>query len=121
MSVLQGIFLGMLQGVAEFLPVSSSGHLAVVQKLFNLGDVPLLFDVILHLATLLAVVIFFRVKIWNLLCTFGRVIYRKKDMNQEEMEVYRNDCRYIGAVIIATIITGALGIVSSKYIPFSLF
>ena len=36
MSVLEGILLGLLQGVAEFLPISSSGHLAIAQKLFNL-------------------------------------------------------------------------------------
>lgn len=58
MSILQSILLGILQGIAEFLPISSSGHLAVAQHLFNLQDVPLLYDVILHLATLLAVVIF---------------------------------------------------------------
>lgn len=63
MSVLQSILLGILQGIAEFLPISSSGHLAVAQFLFKLDDVPLLYDVILHLATLLAVVIFFRAKI----------------------------------------------------------
>ena len=65
MSVIQGIIMGVLQGIAEFLPISSSGHLAVVQKLFGLNDVPLLFDVMLHLATLLAVVLYFRRKIWQ--------------------------------------------------------
>ena len=59
MSVFQSIFLGILQGIAEFLPISSSGHLAVAQRLFALEDVPLLFDIFLHLATLGAVVLFF--------------------------------------------------------------
>ena len=70
MTVLQSLLLGILQGIAEFLPISSSGHLAIVQKLFGLEEVPLLFDVMLHLATLLAVVIFFRKKIWELLVAF---------------------------------------------------
>ena len=77
MTVLQSLLLGILQGIAEFLPISSSGHLAIVQKLFGLEEVPLLFDVMLHLATLLAVVIFFRKKIWELLKVFGRWIARK--------------------------------------------
>ncbi|MDY5634606.1 MAG: undecaprenyl-diphosphate phosphatase, partial [Treponema porcinum] len=71
MTVIQGILLGILQGIAEFLPISSSGHLAVMQKLFSLEGVPLLFDIMLHLATLLAVVLYFRKKIWTLLCVFG--------------------------------------------------
>ena len=59
MSVVEGILLGLLQGVAEFLPISSSGHLALAQELFDLDDVPLLFDIMLHLATLGAVLLFF--------------------------------------------------------------
>ena len=59
MTVLQSIFLGLLQGFTEFLPVSSSGHLILAQKLW---DIPgnLFFDVMLHLGTLLAVVIAMR-------------------------------------------------------------
>ena len=46
MTILQAIFLGALQGVAEFLPISSSGHLALCKTLFGLEEVPLLFDII---------------------------------------------------------------------------
>ena len=74
MTVIQGILLGILQGIAEFLPISSSGHLAVVQKLFGLEEVPLLFDIMLHLATLLAVVLYFRKKIWTLFCAYSVVL-----------------------------------------------
>ena len=59
MSVIQGILLGILQGIAEFLPISSSGHLAVAQNIFGLDDLPLLFDVFLHLARLAAVCLYF--------------------------------------------------------------
>ena len=45
MTVFQSILLGILQGIAEFLPISSSGHLAVAQRLFGLQEVPLLFDI----------------------------------------------------------------------------
>lgn len=121
MTVLQGLLLGILQGIAEFLPISSSGHLAVVQNIFGLEDVPLLFDVFLHLATLAAVCIYFWRKIWELLKVFGRWIARKPS-NEAEVDdlLCGNDeagRKTIIAIIITTIITGVMGIVSSKIIP----
>ncbi len=120
MSVLQALLLGVLQGIAEFLPISSSGHLQLVQKLFGLEDVPLLYDVFLHLATLLAVFIFFRKKIWELLCSFFRLIFRRPCPTfsnctpEQSLEIERNTHRYILGVILATIVTGVIGIVTSK-------
>jgi undecaprenyl-diphosphatase len=61
MSLFKAIALGVLQGLTEFLPVSSSGHLALAQQLFPLGlDDSLAFDVWLHFGTLLAVLVYFR-------------------------------------------------------------
>lgn len=114
MSVFQGIILGFIQGVAEFLPISSSGHLQLVQTLFGLDEVPLLFDVFLHLATLAAVCLFFWKKIWELLKCFGRWISHSKDSTSEEDKAGQKN---IIAIIISTIITAALGVVSSKLIP----
>ena len=58
MTFLQSILLGLIQGVAEFLPISSSGHLAIAEHLLDMSgasDIPEFFDVLLHLGTLLAV------------------------------------------------------------------
>src|SRR3989338_6528028 len=55
----QSFFLGLIQGIAEWLPVSSSGHLVLAQKLMNI-DVPVAFHVWLHFSTLLVILIFFR-------------------------------------------------------------
>lgn len=54
----QSIVLGIIQGITEWLPVSSSGHLVLAQKLMNL-DVPVAFDVFLHFASLLVLLLFF--------------------------------------------------------------
>ena len=125
MTVLQGFLLGILQGVAEFLPISSSGHLALVQSLFGLEDVPLLYDIFLHMSTLLAVTIYFWPKIWALLKCFGRWI-TKKQKSDNQVQISENDLlcptdkigqKTIIAIIVATIITGAFGVVTSKLIP----
>ena len=58
MTFLQSILLGLIQGVAEFLPISSSGHLAIAQNLLNINaEVPAFYDVLLHLGTLAAVIL----------------------------------------------------------------
>lgn len=59
MSYWLAIFLGAVQGLTEFLPVSSSGHLVLLQKIFGVGEVPVCFNTMVHLGTLVAVVIFF--------------------------------------------------------------
>ena len=59
MSFWLAIFLGVIQGVTEFLPISSSGHLVLLQKFFGVGEAPIFFDTMLHLGTLLAVGVFF--------------------------------------------------------------
>lgn len=66
MTFWQAIILGLVQGVTEFLPVSSSGHLFLLEKYLGINDGSLSFEISLHLATLLAVVIFFWPKIKQL-------------------------------------------------------
>ena len=57
MTISQSIILGLIQGLTEFLPVSSSGHLVIFQHLLNLSEPPVVFDVLVHLATSLAIII----------------------------------------------------------------
>lgn len=61
------VFLGLVQGLAEFLPISSSGHLLLFEHLFGVDTDGLLFTIVLHLATLLAVVVVYRKKLWTLI------------------------------------------------------
>ena len=67
MSILQAIILGIVQGIAEFLPISSSGHLVILQKIFNISHKSVIFDVVLHVGTLLPVLFVFRADILNLI------------------------------------------------------
>jgi len=126
MSIIQGIFLGVLQGISEFLPISSSGHLAVAQHLLGLGAIPLLFDVFLHVATLCATVLYFRKKIWKLIIILIRwIMHRPISAAAPAGEVCADGLsgteqlgrKTIIAVILATVITGIMGVVSSRIIP----
>ena len=62
MSFWQAVALGAVQGDTEFLPVSSSGHLVLLRGILEVGEVPLLFDVLLHLSTLAATAVVFRAR-----------------------------------------------------------
>jgi len=76
MSLLEAIVLALVQGLTEFLPVSSSGHLALARALFDAtssgGQEGVFYEVLLHVATMLAVVLFFRRELWALTAAFGR-------------------------------------------------
>lgn len=60
MNSINGLILGIVQGLTEFLPISSSGHILLFSKILNIEAPPILFDIILHLGTLFAVLIYFR-------------------------------------------------------------
>ena len=75
MTVFTSFLLGLIQGVAEFLPISSSGHLAIAQNLLNLqAEIPAFFDVLLHLGTLLAVFVAYWQDIKDMVAEFFRGI-----------------------------------------------
>ena len=106
MNIIQALILGIIQGITEFLPVSSSGHLALIQNL--IGEVNVSFDVILHMATLLAVLVYFSKDIWNLIKGFFSFSWKD--------ERFRT-CIYI---IIASIPIALIGY-GFRYFIYSLF
>lgn len=96
MTLLESVVLGLVQGLTEFLPVSSTGHLVLAREFFGLGgEYSLAVDAVLHLATALAVLIYFRKDILRLLHSFSHMILRK--------EVERGDRILIWALILGTI------------------
>lgn len=70
MTVLQAFVLGMVQGLTEFLPISSSGHLIIIPSVFGWGIQPLVFDTILHLGTALALIVYFWKDLWDIATKF---------------------------------------------------
>lgn len=67
MSIFESIILGIIQGVTEFLPISSSGHLVLFQRIFNIGKEGIAFDIMLHVATLIAVLTVFYKEAWYMI------------------------------------------------------
>jgi undecaprenyl-diphosphatase len=84
METLQAIVLGIIQGLGEFLPISSSGHLVVLPKIFGWEDQGLAFDVALHFGTLFAILIYFREDWKNIISRsyflreLGRIVIDRK-------------------------------------------
>jgi len=73
MTTPEAIILGIIQGLTEFLPVSSSGHLVLFQKIFGLKQAELFFDVAVHLGTLVAVIAVFRREVNNIISALIRL------------------------------------------------
>lgn len=105
MSLLGAILLGIVQGIAEFLPISSSGHLAVLQNLFGVEDPAqgnLLFDVMLHLGTLISVVVAYRREILEIIRSLIGLITGKGGRSLTA-EPYGPPRRFVLMIIVATL------------------
>lgn len=107
MTLLHIITLAIIQGITEFLPISSSGHLILVPALTDWPDQGILMDVGVHVGTLMAVVLYFRADIMRMLCAFWQMITLKKDINQP-------DKRLMIAIILSTIPVVIVGGLVSK-------
>ena len=103
--MLESVILGLIQGITEFLPISSSGHLILIPKIFGWQDQGLAFDVVVHLGSLVAVVFVFRKKLAEILRgIFGQG--RGAEKNSQ-----------LGVLIILSIIpAGIIGYLFGDYI-----
>lgn len=106
----QSIVLGLVQGLSEFLPISSSGHLALLQKIFGIGEGNvLLFPVLLHIGTLIAVVAVYWRDLFDLIIELFAVF---KDLfTGKGLQIRKNETRKLGfLIIVATIPTAIIGL-----------
>src|SRR3989344_1642598 len=104
MDLFQAAILGLVQGLSEFLPISSSGHLIIVPALLGWGELPnkLSFDVALHLGTALAVIAYF----WK---DWVRLVLSLKDPKSQ-------DARFLYLLIIGSIPAGVIGLIFDKWV-----
>ena len=79
MTLFQITVLAIIQGITEFLPVSSSGHLALTPVLLGWEDQGLTIDVAVHVGTLGAVIVYLRGEIWLMLCGLGKLTTGRVD------------------------------------------
>ena len=123
MTILQAIFLGIIQGLTEFLPVSSSGHLAIAQNIFEIDTGgSMLFDIMLHVGTLAAVFVAYRKDIVRMIreaiciCidiganTKVWISNRKNDEALRYKRIIHNNYRkFVVLILVSTIPTGVIG------------
>jgi len=104
MGLIHSIILGMIQGLGEFLPISSSGHLVVIPQMLRWEDQGLAFDVALHIGTLFAVIYYFRQEIAKLLFSFAEGIFSFSPFSDKDSRF----CWYILAATIPGAVAGYL-------------
>jgi undecaprenyl-diphosphatase len=111
MDWIQAMWLGILQGITEFLPISSSAHLILVPKLLGWKDQGLVFDLSVHVGTLLAVLLYFRHDLKTILFDSISSVGQKKIVGQGQMGLY---------MVLATIPTGFMGLLLMDLVETSL-
>ncbi len=123
MTILQAILLGIIQGITEFLPVSSSGHLAIFQNIFKIDTGgSMLFDVMLHVGTLAAVFVVYRKDIMKMILEALRIcvdiaanikIWISNRRDDEALRyrriIHNNYRKFVVLILVSTIPTGVIG------------
>lgn len=103
------LFLGLIQGFTEPIPISSSGHLVLIRELFNLEITSLSFEILVHFGSLIAIMYVYRTDIKQLAINFMKyVVNRKHD--------YKHDFLFVSYLLIATFITGVIGLFVEDFI-----
>ncbi len=106
MTYFQAVILGLVQGLAEFLPISSSGHLAILENFFGIKENMLFFAVMLHFGTLIAVFVVFWKDIWELL---KELVLTIKDLvGRKGLRLDERPVRKLGVMIIVSCIPTAI-------------
>ncbi len=94
MNYVDAIILGVVQGLTEFLPISSSGHLVIFQKMLGIEIHDLLFDVIVHLATVFVIIVFYR----NVLLSLIKGLFQISSWNRQNKSLQLIQSLFIGTL-----------------------
>ena len=132
MNILKAILMGVLQGLTEFLPVSSSGHLGLIKGLFGLNTESILFDVLLHVATLISICAVFYKDVLRLVIEFGgmckdifgNAVALGKSLTDGKTPQYARVIssayrRFVLLLIVSTIPTGIIGVFMKDIVEFT--
>jgi undecaprenyl-diphosphatase len=118
MSLFHSVVLGIIQGIGEFLPISSSAHLIIIPWFLNWDDGGLTFDVALHAGTLIALLIYFRTEWINLLLSLRRLNSKSylllQNKNAKALSKEDFDLRLTLFILIATIPGAMMGLALEK-------
>ena len=112
MSYLEAIVLALVQGLTEFLPISSSAHLILVPAFLGWEDQGLAFDVAVHLGSLIAVCIYFRAEITAICRAWLKSVVRREAPNAEAL--------FGWYIVVATVPAGLVGLFMHEYIEANL-
>ncbi len=130
MSVLESILLGIVQGVTEFLPVSSSGHLAILENIFHVEtNGSMLFDIMLHIGTLAAVFIVYHKDIWSMIKEFFFMVgdlfsnlhtfflnkIHKTSLKYKKI-VNNSYRKFVVLILVSTVPTGVIGVLGKDIV-----
>ncbi|MCD6224934.1 MAG: undecaprenyl-diphosphate phosphatase [Deltaproteobacteria bacterium] len=111
MEPIHAIILGIIQGLTEFLPVSSSGHLVIFQNIFGLKEGALAFDINVHVGTLLVVLICFRKEILSIIISIFRSLNQLTGEKKSISEIYKDpDFKLAFLIVAGSVPTGILGL-----------
>lgn len=118
LSLVESLILGVIQGVTEFLPISSDGHLVLGRHLLNYHKDVLVFDVLLHFGTLGSMVLIFRKELGQLLKHSFRLFgVFFKNPKQAIYEIQQpSSARFAFAVILTTFVTGVIGLLAEDFV-----
>lgn len=133
MDLIKSIIMGVVQGIAEFLPISSDGHLAIMKQVLHIdADNGLLFDILLHFGTLIAIFIVYLKDIWELIVEGVQLIgdcfvnlgkFLRNTVSRKQLPYkkvistpYR---KFVMLVIVSTIPTGFIGVIFEDVVEFT--
>lgn len=133
MTVLQSLLLGVVQGITEFLPVSSSGHLIILRNLMGISpEGSLMFEVLAHIGTLIAIIIVFRRDLMRMVGETAHMIRdlsynfkvlthnrKEKDAIRYKKILHNNYRKFVAMIVCATIPTGIIGYAAADLVELS--